>query len=151
MIHQVRTKPLKMIPDERGWLMELLRSDDEMFIRFGQVYVTAAYPGVVKAWHYHKKQWDHFACVHGMMKLVLYDDRKDSPTCGQFDEFFVGDRNPLLVQIPPLVHHGFKCIGQEQAIVVNCPTEVYVYDEPDEYRVDPHDGTIPYDWARKDG
>ena len=150
-IHQVSTKPLSVIPDERGWLMEMLRSDDDLFIKFGQVYVTAAYPGVVKAWHYHKKQWDHFVCVHGMMKLVLYDGRKDSPTRGQIDEFFVGERNSLLVQIPPLVHHGFKCIGQQQAIVVNCPTEVYVYDEPDEYRADPHDGTIPYDWSRKDG
>ncbi|HUW83337.1 MAG TPA: dTDP-4-dehydrorhamnose 3,5-epimerase, partial [Phycisphaerae bacterium] len=57
MIHQVSTRPLRVIPDERGWLMEVLRRDDEMFIQFGQVYVTAAYPGVVKAWHYHKKQW----------------------------------------------------------------------------------------------
>jgi len=151
VIAEVRTKPLKLIADERGWLMELLRSDDELFKKFGQVYVTAAYPGVVKAWHYHKKQWDHFVCLRGMVKVVLYDGREGSATRGQINEFFLGERQPLLVQIPPLVHHGYKCISDHEAIVLNCPTEVYVADDPDEHRVSPHDGPIPYDWARKDG
>ncbi len=151
LIRGVRTKPLKVVPDERGRLMEMLRADDELFLKFGQVYLTAAYPGVVKAWHYHEKQTDHFVCVSGMMKLVLYDDREGSPTRGLINEFFVGDRNPLLVQIPPLVFHGFKCISEHEALVVNLPTEVYDHAKPDELRVDAHDPRIPYDWARKDG
>jgi len=151
LIHGVRTKPLKVVPDERGRLMEMLRTDDELFLKFGQVYLTAAYPGVVKAWHYHEKQTDHFVCVCGMMKVVLYDDRETSPTRGVINEFFVGDHNPLLVQIPPLVFHGFKCISEHEALVVNIPTEVYDYRKPDEFRVDAHDPRIPYDWARKDG
>ena len=151
MIHGTQVKKLKVIPDERGRLMEMLRKDDELFRGFGQLYMTTAYPGVVKAWHYHKKQWDHFVCVRGLMKVVLYDSREDSPTRGEVNEFFLGDHNPILVQIPPLVYHGFKCVGDYEAIVVNCPTEVYVYDDPDEYRVDPHDNDIPYDWSRKDG
>ncbi|MFC1493553.1 WxcM-like domain-containing protein, partial [candidate division KSB1 bacterium] len=76
MIEGVRVKDLKVIPDERGRIMETLRSDDEIFIKFGQAYITTAYPGVVKGWHYHKKQIDNFTCIHGMMKLVLYDDRE---------------------------------------------------------------------------
>ena len=71
MINDVQTKLLKVIPDERGRLMEMLRSDDDLFHKFGQVYMTTAYPGVVKAWHYHKLQTDHFVCVRGMMKVVL--------------------------------------------------------------------------------
>ena len=63
MIHGVLTKPLKVIPDERGWLMEMLRDDDPFFQRFGQVYLTVVYPEVVKGWHYHKKQTDHFVVV----------------------------------------------------------------------------------------
>ena len=150
MIDGVRTKQLKPIPDERGRVMELLRADDELFDRFGQVYITTAYPGAVKAWHYHKKQTDNLAVVKGMMKLVLYDSREDSPTRGEVNEFFVGEHNPLLVQIPPKVYHGFKCIGEDESIVVNCPTEPYNHNEPDEYRVEPHGDTIPYDWARRD-
>ncbi|MEK7290545.1 MAG: dTDP-4-dehydrorhamnose 3,5-epimerase family protein, partial [Planctomycetota bacterium] len=90
MIDGVKIKKLKVIPDERGRLMEILRNDDAIFLKFGQVYITTAYPGVVKAWHYHKIQTDHFAVVLGMMKVVLYDGRKDSPTFGQVNEFIAG-------------------------------------------------------------
>ncbi len=149
MIAGVRVKDLRVIPDERGRLMEILRSDDELFQKFGQLYMTTAYPGVVKGWHYHQKQVDNFAVVKGMIKLVLYDRRQDSPTRGEVNEFFLGDRNPQLVQIPALVLHGFKGVGTEEAIVINCPTELYHHAQPDEFRVDPFSGEVPYDWALK--
>ena len=151
MIEGVKTKRLKVIPDERGRLMEMLRSDDDLFIAFGQVYLTTAYPGVVKGWHYHKKQTDSMVVVKGMMKIVLYDNREGSSTKGEINEFFMGTHNPLLLQIPPLLLHGFKCISDEEAMVVNCPTDTYDYENPDEFRVDPHQNEIPYEWGRKDG
>jgi dTDP-4-dehydrorhamnose 3,5-epimerase len=151
MIEGVKIKRLKVIPDERGRLMEMLRSDDEIFVRFGQVYMTTAYPGAVKAWHYHKKQSDHFVVVRGMMKVVLYDGREKSSTFREINEFFMGEHNPILLQIPPFVHHGFKCISEEEAIVINVPTETYDPRNPDEFRIPPHGGEIPYDWDRKDG
>jgi dTDP-4-dehydrorhamnose 3,5-epimerase len=150
MINGVKIKVLKVIPDERGRLMEMLRSDDEIFIRFGQLYMTTAYPEAVKAWHYHKRQVDNFVVVKGMMKVVLYDGRENSSTFREIDEFFMGEHNPILLQIPAYVYHGFKCISESEAVVINCPTEAYLYDNPDEYRVLPHGGEIPYDWARKD-
>jgi len=150
MIEGVKIKKLKVIPDERGRLMEMLRSDDELFITFGQVYLTTAYPGVVKGWHYHKKQTDNMVVVKGMMKVVLYDGREGSSTKGEVNEFFMGIHNAILLQIPPFVFHGFKCIGEEEAMVVNCPTETFNYEDPDEFRVDPHENDIPYDWGRAD-
>lgn len=151
LIKDVKTRKLVVHCDERGRLMEILRRDDpEMDITFGQVYMTTAYPGVTKAWHYHKHQTDHFACVRGMMKVVLHDSREDSPTKGVTNEFFIGDHNPLLVEIPPLVYHGFKCISEHEAIVINYTTNIYNYKDPDEYRLPPHEGPIPYDWSRKD-
>jgi len=149
-IDGVQVKPLRVIPDERGRLMEILRCDDAMFEKFGQVYMTTVYPGVVKAWHYHKVQSDNMACVKGMVKLVLYDDREGSPTRGELTEIFFGEHQPLLVHIPPNVYHGFKGVSTEEAIVVNCPTEPYNREQPDEYRLDAHTKDIPYDWARKD-
>ena len=151
MIEGVEVKQLKVIPDERGRLMEILRADDDIFRQFGQVYMTTAYPGVVKAWHYHKIQDDHFAVVRGMMKLVLFDDRDKSSTKGKINEFFMGTHNPILVKIPVGVYHGFKAIGDKEAIVINVPTEPYNREKPDEYRLDAHDNDIPYDWGRKDG
>jgi dTDP-4-dehydrorhamnose 3,5-epimerase len=151
MIEGVMIKKLKVIPDERGRLMEILRIDDEMFKKFGQVYMTTAYPGVVKGWHYHKKQFDNMAVVKGMMKIVLYDGRLNSSTHGEINEFFAGEHNPLLIHIPPYVYHGFKCVSHEEAVVVNTTTEAYDYREPDEFRMHPHDNDIPYEWDRKDG
>lgn len=152
MIKGVKVRKLAVHCDERGRLMEMLRSDDkEMDVRFGQTYMTTAYPGVTKAWHYHKLQTDHFVCISGMMKLVLYDSREDSPTKGEINEFFLGQHNPLMVEIPNLVYHGFKCISEVEALVINMVTECYNAKDPDEFRVDPHSGEIPYDWNRKDG
>ena len=150
MINGVKVKKLRMIPDERGRVMEMLRSDDDIFIRFGQVYITTAYPGIVKAWHYHKKQTDNFVVVKGMMKVVLYDSRENSKTKGEINEFFMGDFNPVLVQVPKGVCHGFKCTGETEAIMVNIPTEIYNRKKPDEFRLDAHTPEIPYDWSRKD-
>ena len=151
MIDGVKVKQLKMVPDERGFVMEMLRSDDEIFEGFGQVYLSVAYPGVVKGWHYHKLQTDYFTIVKGMMKVVLYDQRKDSQTYGQINEFFMGELRPMLLVIPPYVVHGMKAIGAEPGYLINCPTLPYDHKNPDECRIDPHGGEIPYNWERKDG
>ena len=146
-IEGVKIKNLRVIPDERGWLMEILRSDDEIFQQFGQVYITTAYPGVVKGWHYHKKQTDNFTCICGMMKVALYDARDDSSTKGTIMEFFVGEKNPILISVPPGVYHGFKGIGTDTAYFLSVPTLPYNYQEPDEYRLPPDTKEIPYDWG----
>ncbi len=150
-IDGVIVKNLRVIPDERGWLMEILRCDDPLFKTFGQVYVTTAYPGVVKAWHFHKKQTDNFTCIRGMMKVVLYDARTDSPTYRNLMELFVGEKNPALISVPPGVMHGFKGIGTDTAYFLSIPTLPYNYQEPDEFRLSPDTRDIPYDWGLAPG
>jgi dTDP-4-dehydrorhamnose 3,5-epimerase len=149
MIKGVKTKNLKVIPDERGRLMEILRKDDSLFLKFGQVYMTTTYPEVVKAWHMHEKQADNVVCIKGMIKLVL--PREKSSTYKEVNQFLIGIHNPMLVQIPAGVYHGWMCVSTEEAIIINIPTEVYDYEKPDELRLDPHKNDIPYDWRRKDG
>jgi len=151
LIHGVHVKQLKWIPDERGKLMEMLRCDDPMFEKFGQVYITTCYPGVVKAWHYHQNQADNMVVVKGMAKVALYDTREDSPTKGVVNEFFVGEDIPMLIHIPEMVLHGFKAYGSEPAYVVNTVTQPYNHKQPDEFRIDPFNNDIPYDWALKQG
>lgn len=146
-IDGVWTKSLKVIPDERGRLMEVLRADDEGFHKFGQIYMTTNYPGVVKAWHLHKTQEDMVACVKGMIKLVLYDAREASPTVGTIREYFIGEHAPMLVRIPAGVYHGWKGISEDESVVINIPTEMYDYASPDEHRLAWDTPDIPYDWA----
>jgi dTDP-4-dehydrorhamnose 3,5-epimerase len=146
-IEGIIIKSLRVIPDERGWLMEILRCDDPQFRQFGQVYLSTAYPHVVKAWHYHKIQTDNFTCVKGMMKVVLYDAREKSPTYKHLMELFIGEKNPALITVPPGVFHGFKAIGTETAFFISVPSHPYNYQEPDEYRLPPDSREIPYDWG----
>jgi len=151
LIDGVVIKDLKPILDERGYLQECFRSDWPMFKKFGQAYITVAFPNVVKAWHSHNIQTDNMVCIEGNAKLVLYDNRKDTPTNGMINELFFGEKNPRLISIPPKIWHGFKAIGGKKMIVLNTPTELYDYNEPDEYRLPYDTDQINYDWELKMG
>lgn len=151
MIEGVAIKGLKLIPDDRGFLMEMLRCDEAVFEQFGQVYLTGCKTGVVKAWHYHKEQADHFVCIFGKALVVLYDMRQGSPTRGSVQEFILEappcrDHAPILLRIPPLVVHGFTVLEGEEARIINIPTQPYRYDSPDEYRFPWNSDEIPYRW-----
>lgn len=139
--------PLRQIPDERGKIMHMLRCDEPHFEKFGEIYFSIVYPGVIKGWHVHKRMTLNYAVIAGMIKLVLYDDRENSSTRGELMEFFVGESNYVLVKIPPGIWNGFKGIGVKPAIVANCATEPH---DPEEIeRMDPFTEKIPYDWDLK--
>lgn len=149
-IHDLRVKPLQVHVDERGRLFEILRRDEPIFQEFGQLYLTTTWPGVVKAWHRHQQQDDHFVCIKGMVRLLVHDDRPESPTRGATDELFVGEHALCLVVVPARTWHGWKAISDREAWVLNLPTRPYDPAAPDEERLPPH-GQFGVDWARKDG
>jgi dTDP-4-dehydrorhamnose 3,5-epimerase len=144
MIEGVRVIPLRRIPDERGTIMHMLRRTDEHFIEFGEIYFSTVYPGVVKGWHRHSDMTLYYACIHGRIKLVLFDDRESSSTRGELMELFLGPDDYSLVQIPPGVWNGFKGMGSHHAIVANCAT--HPHHPARSTRLDPFENDIPYDW-----
>ena len=144
MIDGVAVRPLRRIPDERGTVLHMLRADDPHFDSFGEIYFSQVYPGVVKGWHLHRRMTLNYAVVTGMIKLVLYDDRPQSPTRNELMELFIGDEQHALVTVPPLVWNGFKGIGTGPAIVANCATEPH--DPAEIERLDPASPRIPYRW-----
>jgi dTDP-4-dehydrorhamnose 3,5-epimerase len=144
MIDGVLVVPLKRIPDERGTVLHMLKRTDPHFIEFGEIYFSTIYPGVVKGWHKHAEMTLNYACIHGRIKLVLFDGREGSPTKGELTEIFLGPDNHSLVQIPPGIWNGFKGMGSEMAIVANCCT--HPHDPSRSLRLDPFDNDIPYDW-----
>ena len=151
MIEGVKVKHLNLHSDERGKLMELLRSDDDLFEEFGQVYMTTCVPGFVKAWHLHKAQVDNFACVKGGIRLGLFDRRINSQTKGNVQEFILGLDNPVLVRIPAGVYHGFECASDDEAIVINIPSLPYNRASPDEFRKPFDSPEIPFRWNAMKG
>jgi dTDP-4-dehydrorhamnose 3,5-epimerase len=148
-IHDVVVSPLRRIPDERGAVFHMLREDSPVFERFGEIYFSLVYPGVVKGWHVHSEMTLNYAVPVGMIKMVCYDDRDDSPSKGVVQEIHIGELNYALVTIPPRVWNGFKGVGTEPALVANCATTPH---DPGEIaRMDPFTNDIPYDWALKHG
>jgi len=146
MIEGVRIRPLAKHLDDRGYLMEILREDDPEFTKFGQVYVSACLPGVIKAWHAHRLQTDHLCIIKGIAKIGLYDGRENSSTYRETQTIIAGELNSLLVTIPPLVWHGYMVLGNESAYIINAPTAHYNRKEPDELRMDPFDNDFGYEW-----
>jgi dTDP-4-dehydrorhamnose 3,5-epimerase len=150
VIDGVRIHPLRQIPDERGKVMHMLRENDPHFERFGEIYFSLVYPGVVKAWHLHRRMTLNYAVPQGRIKLVLYDDREGSPTRRELQEIFTGEDAYALVRVPFGVWNGFKGLGTGPALVANCATLPH---DPDEIvRMDPHrNDLIAYDWSVKQG
>jgi len=149
MIDGVVITPLRQFADERGKVMHMLRNGSAVFDSFGEIYFSTVFPGAIKGWHIHKKMVLNYAVPHGRIKMVLYDDRADSPTRGELQEIYLGAENYNLVTVPKMVWNGFKGIGTEAAIVANCATIPHAPDEIE--RMDPFDPSIPYDWALKHG
>jgi dTDP-4-dehydrorhamnose 3,5-epimerase len=149
VIHGVFIRPLKQLPDERGKIMHMLRNDDPWFEKFGEIYFSTVYPGVIKGWHLHKIMTLNYAVVKGMIKLVLYDDRNGSPTKGEVQEIFTADDSYCLITVPPNVWNAFSGLGVAPSIVANCSTEPH--DPSEIVRLDPTSGKIPYDWDFKHG
>jgi dTDP-4-dehydrorhamnose 3,5-epimerase len=148
VIEGVKVIPLKRIPDERGTIYHMLKRTDPHFSAFGEIYFSTVHPGVVKGWHRHKNMTLHYACVHGRIKLVIFDERDGSKTKGELMELFLGPDNYCLVVIPPDLWNGFKGMGDQTAILadlIDIPHE-----QADSLRIDPHDNHIPYDWSVKE-
>jgi len=143
-MHGVDVIPLKLSQDSRGRLMRMLRVDDPHFRQFGEIYFSSAYPGIIKGWHLHTEKTVNLSVIHGLMKLVLYDPREDSPSKGSVEEHCIGPENYQLVVVPPGIWYSFQAVGTETAILANCATHVCPPEESRKKQIG--DPEIPYNW-----
>ena len=149
MIKDVKIKELVTHCDNRGYFREILRDNDNLLKKFGQTSITETYPGIIKAFHWHKKQDDLWYVAQGMAQIVLYDLRKDSKTYKQTQVVYAGEENPVLILIPAGVAHGYMVIGNKPVLLFYHTTESYNQDAPDEERMPFDDPTINFDWRIK--
>jgi dTDP-4-dehydrorhamnose 3,5-epimerase len=149
MIDGVVVKECVTHTDDRGILMEVVRDDEPVFREIKQTTFTISYPGVIKAFHWHRHQWDIWFFSSGMAQVVMYDLREDSPTHGRTDVLFAGDRRPLVIAIPPGVAHGYRVLGSEPAALFYHTTDHYDAAAPDEERIPYDDPRIGFDWQTK--
>lgn len=148
MIEGVEVRELQVNADERGCLVEIFREDWKLYDAEPRMsYYSLTYPGIIRAWHKHNRgQIDHFVCPKGTIKVGIYDERPESPTQGEVNTFVIGEHNRQAIRVPGECWHGFKCIGDESAMLINFPSELYDHDNPDEERLPYDTHRIPLDW-----
>ncbi len=120
MIHGVKITKLNKIDDNRGSILPMLRSDSKVFQSFGEIYFSTIFNKAIKAWHLQKKATLNYACIKGKIKLVLFDDRKNSISFGKYDQFILAPEDFFLITIPPLIWSGFIGLDESESIVANC-------------------------------
>ncbi len=144
MIHDVKITPLKIISDNRGKVMHMLRTDSQVFKKFGEIYFSTIYHQSIKGWHLHKESVLNYVCIKGKVKLVLFDNRKESSTKGVYQELILSPEDYFLVTIPPNIWNGFKGLDEAESIIANCLT--LPHDEKEMVRKDPFDKSFSYKW-----
>ena len=144
MIEGVKITELKQIKDERGKIMHMMKNNFEVFKKFGEIYFSTVNNSYIKAWHLHKEAILNYACIHGKVRYVLFDDRKSSKTFGEIQEFILSPENYFLVTVPPMIWNGFIGIHTEYSIIANCMT--ITHNENEMVRKDPFDSYFSYKW-----
>jgi dTDP-4-dehydrorhamnose 3,5-epimerase len=148
-IEGVVVKEVRVHGDDRGYLMEIVRDDEPVFREVRQTTYTVAYPDVIKAFHWHRRQWDVWFFTSGMAQVVLHDLRDTSRTRGRTEVLYMGERRPLVVAIPPGVAHGYRVLGAAPAALLYHTTEHYDPADPDEERIPFDDPGIGFDWRTR--
>jgi len=144
MIHDIKISKLKIISDNRGKVMHMLRSDDSIFEKFGEIYFSTIFYESIKGWHLHKEASLNYVCISGKVRLVLYDDRMYSETKGEYQEIILSPENYFLVTIPPNVWNGFKGLDKKESIIANCLT--LPHNEKEMVRKEFNDKIFNYKW-----
>ena len=144
MIHDVKITPLKIISDDRGKVMHMLRNDNPIFNSFGEIYFSTIYKDSIKAWHLHKESTLNYACIKGSVKLVLFDERPESPSKGKYQEINLSPENYFLVTIPPNIWNGFKGLYKPESIIANCLN--LPHNEKEMVRKDHSDKKFNFKW-----
>ena len=144
-IHGVKIIKKNVIADDRGKILHMLKASDENFKKFGEIYFSYVFPNKIKAWHIHKRMTLNYVAAYGKIKLVLYDDRKNSNTFGKVQEIYLSNENHFLVSIPPMIWNGFTTADNNLAVLANCSD--IPHDKKEILRLDYNDPKFPYNWT----
>ena len=145
LIAGVQVKEMRHVPTGYGYLTEIWRRDwglDDVAV--DQVFQSTLAPGGVSAWHAHAETTDRLSVNQGLIRVVLYDARRSSPTFGLVNELQLGTIRPGLIVIPPRVWHGVQNADAAPSSLLNLVDRAYRYEGPDHWRLPPDTSEIPY-------
>jgi dTDP-4-dehydrorhamnose 3,5-epimerase len=137
---KLRTFPLTLHEDERGWFTELVRASD-LPKPIRQVNLSRSRKGVIRGLHYHERgQDDVFVCLAGMVRVVVLDR-----TTGDVFTEDIGDENPVAVYVPGTHAHGYEALTD--CLFAYLVTEEYDAADPDERGIPWSDERVSHLWS----
>lgn len=152
LIDGVRIRSVTTLADERGMLCEIFNPAWEFHpAPLAYVYQFTIRPGKIKGWHSHRLHDDRIFISCGQVKVVLYDDRPNSPTYRRINEIYRTEYDRTLMIIPAFVFHAHQNIGSGDALFISIPSKAYNHTSPDVYRLPLDTDYIPYRFEAKSG
>lgn len=145
LIEGVVLTPLKQINDERGAVFHVIKNDSTTYYSFGEAYFSKINEKIIKGWKLHKQMKQNFCVPFGKLKLVLYDNRIDSPSRNVIDEIILSDdKYYIRVTIPENIWYSFKCISENYCLLLNIAS--IKHEESESIHMDLKNNIIPYVW-----
>jgi dTDP-4-dehydrorhamnose 3,5-epimerase len=148
LIAGVKLSPIALWPDDRGYFLEVQRIGEGLAAGFPkhstQISAAFNYPGIIKAFHYHRHQTDCWTPTMNMIQIALADLRPESPTFGRRNTIYAGNLRPWQILIPPGVAHGYKVLGAGPSLLIYATDRFY--NPADEGRIGHNDPRLNYDW-----
>ena len=126
-IIKYKINKLEVHEDERGWLVNLLRSN-ELEKPVKQLHISSILPNHIRGNHYHSKRIEWFFVVAGKAKLCLKDLGGGKKVC-----FKLSEKEPKVITIFPSIAHAVKNIGKETVYLVSAQSDIYNPKSPDAF------------------
>lgn len=133
--------PLKRIIVPKGDVLHGIKSIDQGFNGFGEVYFSLIKCGEVKGWKRHNKMTLNIIVLIGSIKFIVYDDRPGSKTCGKFEELILSpEGNYSRLVISPGLWMSFVGMRNEYSMLMDLIPEIHDPSEADCKKIE----EIPY-------
>lgn len=142
-VEGVLVTPLKIISNPKGDIFHGMKRSDAGFRDFGEAYFSTIIAGEIKGWKKHREMVLNIVVPQGSIRFVVFDDRDNSRTKGNFFSITLSTENYCRLTVPPGVWMAFCGIGKQTNLLLNMASIEHDPGEAENRDLD----SIDYDWG----
>lgn len=137
MIDGVILHEEKQITVPKGNIFHAIKSNSDGFCGFGEAYFSQIEQGAIKGWKRHNRYTLNIVVPVGTIRFVIYDDRKESPSYGQFEDIVISVKdNYKRLTVAPGLWMAFQGLGAGISMLMDIIPEIHNPDEADKCDLD---------------
>ena len=119
MIEGVILTPLKQIVHPKGNVFHGMKKSDSGFKDFGEAYFSTIIANDIKPWKKHKEMTINLMVPVGEILFVMFDNRENSSTKGNYFNVVLSKDNYQRLTVPPRIWIAFKGIDKNLNLLLN--------------------------------